>query len=63
MPEYKLSYTANEINERLGKINNAVLYTEHALTDEQKVQSRANINAANIFRPTFTLEQFGGKKK
>jgi hypothetical protein len=36
MAEYKLSYTANEINRRLGEIDNAVKYTEQTLTEDQK---------------------------
>jgi hypothetical protein len=43
--EYKLSYTAEQIDERLGKAGNAVLYTEQKLTDEQQAQARANIGA------------------
>lgn len=49
--EFKLSYTANEINEKLSKIddiNDAVKYTEQTLTDAQKAQARANIGAAAI---------------
>lgn len=45
MAEYKLSYTANEIDRRLGEIDNAVKYTEQALTEDQKAQARANIGA------------------
>jgi hypothetical protein len=45
--EYQLSYTANEIDERLGKIDKAVLYTNQVLTDEQKAQARQNIGAAS----------------
>ena len=45
--EHKLSYTAAEIEERLGKAGDAVLYTEQTLTDEQKAKARANIGAAS----------------
>lgn len=45
--EYQLSYTANEIDERLGKIDKAVLHTNQLLTDEQKAQARQNIGAAS----------------
>lgn len=41
--EYKLSYTAQEIDEKLGKIDTAVLFEEQTLTDEQKAQARKNI--------------------
>ena len=43
--EYKLSYTAAEIDEKLGKIDNAVLFEKQTLTDEQKAQARKNIGA------------------
>lgn len=43
--EYKLSYTASEIDDRLGMAGNAVLFTEQELTEEQKAQVRANIGA------------------
>ena len=43
--EYRLSYTAEEIDEKLGKVDNAVLYTPQTLTEEQKAQARANIGA------------------
>lgn len=49
--EFRLSFTANEINEKLSKvddINEAVKYTEQTLTDAQKAQARANIGAAAI---------------
>lgn len=48
MAEYKLSYTANEINRRLGEIDNAVKYTEQTLTEDQKAQARANIGADGV---------------
>lgn len=43
--EYKLSYTATEIDKRLGTVANVVLYTAQNLTDEQKAQVRKNIGA------------------
>lgn len=43
--EYQLSYTASEIDNRLGMAGNAILYTEQTLTEEQKKQARANIGA------------------
>ena len=45
--EYTLSYTAEQINERLGKAGNAVLFTSQTLTDEQKAQARDNIGAVS----------------
>ena len=48
MIEYKLSYTGQEINQKLGKIDKAVLYTEQHLTDEYKDQARKNIDAVSI---------------
>lgn len=41
--EYKLSYTASEIDEKLRMAGNAILYTEQILTEEQKKQARLNI--------------------
>lgn len=41
--EYILSYTGKEIEEKLGRIDNIVLYTEQTLTEEQKAQARENI--------------------
>lgn len=45
--EYKLSYTASEIDKRLGTVANVVLYTAQNLTEEQKAQVRKNIGAAD----------------
>lgn len=45
--EYKLSYTASEIDERLGVIDNTILCTPQSLTDKQQAQTRENIGAAN----------------
>ena len=41
--EYRLSYTAEEINNRLGKVKESILYTKQPLTEEQKAQARENI--------------------
>lgn len=41
--EYRLSYTAEQINEKLGKMDSAVLCTEQTLSEEQKTQARKNI--------------------
>ena len=46
--EYKLSYTAEEIDEKLSEIDNAVLYIGQELTDTQKEQARENIGAASV---------------
>lgn len=46
--EYKLSYTASEINSKLGKVDNTVCYTSQTLTDTQKSQARMNIGAASV---------------
>lgn len=43
--EYKLSYTAQEIDERLGQIDDVVVCTSQSLTPEQQAQSRENIGA------------------
>jgi hypothetical protein len=43
--EHELSYTAEEIDERLGLAGSSVLFTEQMLTEEQKAQVRANIGA------------------
>lgn len=62
--EYRLSYTAEDIDEKLGKIDNAVLYAEQALTDEQKAQARANIGAAAVGAggATYVTPQMFGAK-
>ena len=41
--EFRLSYPANEIDRRLNMMNNAILFTEQSLTEEQKAQARINI--------------------
>lgn len=48
MEEYKLSYTAVEIDEKLGKVDEAVLYTPQDLNEDQKAQTRENIGATTI---------------
>ena len=48
MSEFSLSYTAEDINERLGMAGNAVLYIAQNLTEDQKIQARANIGAGSI---------------
>lgn len=40
---YQLSFHAEEIDERLIRAGNSILFTEQALTEEQKAQARANI--------------------
>lgn len=53
--EYKLSFTGEEVNERLDKAGSAVLFNEQVLTEEQKAQARINIGAGSIedSQPTF----------
>lgn len=46
--EFKLSYTASEIDKKLGKVNDTVTYTPQTLTEEQKAQARENIGAGSI---------------
>lgn len=43
--EYRLSYTGEEIDERLNNAGNAVLYTEQDIAEEKKAQARLNIGA------------------
>ena len=45
--EHKLSYTAAEIDERLGKAGDAVLYIEQTLSPEQQAQARSNIGVSS----------------
>lgn len=45
MAEYQLSFTAKEIDEKLGKIDSSVLITEQSFTDEEKLQVRKNIGS------------------
>lgn len=44
---HKLSYTATEIDEKLGKVDKAVLFNRQSLTEEEKAQARANIGSAS----------------
>ena len=46
--EYKLKYTGSEIDEKLDKIDNAVLCIPQELTEEQKAHIRANIGASAV---------------
>ena len=46
--EYELPFTGQEIEERLVKAGDAVLFTKQTLTDEQKAQARENIGAAAV---------------
>lgn len=41
--EYKLSYTASDIDVKLGKVDSAILFEPQTLTEEQKAQVRENI--------------------
>lgn len=43
--EYKLSFTAEEIDERLGRVGSTILHTSQDLTTEQQAQARENIGA------------------
>lgn len=43
MSEYQLSYTAEDINRRLGLAGDAVTYAPQTLNEKQKAQARANI--------------------
>lgn len=56
----KLNYTADEINEKLGKIDETVLYTEQVLTNEQQAQAKANIGAvsSNVEQLTFEVGKY-----
>ena len=46
--EYRLNYTGEEVAEKLEKADNALLYTQQELTEEQKAQARANIGAGAL---------------
>lgn len=48
MADFKLSHTAEEVDELLNKAKNAVLHTPQELTEEQKAQARENIGAASM---------------
>ena len=43
--EYELPFTGQEVEERLIKAGDAVLFTKQTLTDAQKAQARENIGA------------------
>jgi lysophospholipase L1-like esterase len=43
--EYKLSYTAEKIDERLRMAGNAILHEKQDLSEEKKAQARANMGA------------------
>lgn len=61
--EYKLSYTAADINKKLGKIDNldaAVLYNAQTLTDAQKAQVRKNIGAVTLEEVVSALPTWTG---
>lgn len=45
--EYKLSYTAEDIDERLRKAGNAILSEQQKLSEAQKAQARGNIDAVS----------------
>lgn len=45
MAEYKLSYTAKEIDKKLGKVDSAILFESQTLTNAQKEQVKENIGA------------------
>lgn len=61
--EFRLSFTAEEIDEKLRKvdnINDAVKFTSQTLTEEQKVIVRENIGAASkSFESYITPDMFG----
>lgn len=48
MPEFKLSYTANEVNNRLGAVEKTIRYDKQNLTENQKSQARDNIGLPSI---------------
>lgn len=64
--EYKLSYTANKIDEKLGEIDtlnaNAVKVTPQTFTEEQKAQARENIGAQATLE-TYTEENAVGSQQ
>ena len=61
--EYKLSYPANEIDKRLGLVDDAILCSSQSLTDTQKEQARNNIgiNLAALEASIENIEQDVGK--
>ena len=48
MADFKLSHTAEEVDELLTRAKNAVLHTPQELTEEQKTQARENIGALHL---------------
>lgn len=46
--EYRLPYSASEISEKLGKVDNTILITPQTLDDSQKTQARENIDAISL---------------
>lgn len=54
MAEYTLSFTAQEIDD---KLKHTVLYTEQNLTEEQKAQARANIGAISKDEENIVTEE------
>ena len=59
--EYKLSFTAEQIDEILKEASSAVLYTEQVLTEKQKAQVRANIGAATVVDVISALPVYKGE--
>lgn len=47
MAEFKLSYTATDINNRLGAVEKTIRYDKQNLTEAQKKQVKENIGAAS----------------
>lgn len=45
--EYQLSFTAEEIDERLSIVGSTILSTPQALTKEQQAQARTNIGVVS----------------
>lgn len=54
MPEFKLSYTGSEVNDRLGAVEKTIRYDKQNLTESQKSQARNNIGL-----PTITTSDAG----
>jgi hypothetical protein len=45
--EYTLQYTGEQINERLGKAGNAVLFTSQPLSEAQQAQAKENLGVTD----------------
>lgn len=43
--DYKLSYTAEQIDKRLGKVSETITFTSQDLSENQKLKARTNIGA------------------